>query len=146
MESPPNPLTQFLAGWMTPQDYALLKPGLQPSDTAKMLPQTESMAAPATSMSVSIILGTELANSTSTSERSMVGAATQLENPYLQMLSDPAPLAVFTPPVQPIASTAGPSPAPMIFVPAPAPAPPAKIPEFAKPPDDNKYFKPLKRF
>jgi hypothetical protein len=135
----PNPLNSFLAEWMTARDYALLKPGLQSSGaTAASLPTS-----PGSEPAVSVILPV--------TPKREVPAAKPGENPYLEILNEPSP-AVAAPPstVATNANPAVPSPAPPVLLPpvppTPAPAPQSKIPDFAKPATNDKYFKPLKRF
>jgi hypothetical protein len=72
-------------------------------------------------------------------------AAMTSDNPYLQTLTPPAPNAQVS--SLPTANTLPTSPPSSVFT-APAEPPPAqsRIPDFAKPPADEKYFKQLKRF
>jgi hypothetical protein len=138
-----NPLTRYLDDWMTPQDYALLRPNLA-SPSGNLPNVTSPGMAPGAFDSMSItrapadlILGPSHAPSLPAAPR---------ENPFLQSLKpDVAPMLPpsvsksMPPPV-----VASPSPAPTS---GPAPiAPAAQKPDFAKPPADDKYFKQLKRF
>jgi hypothetical protein len=137
-QPPPNPLNAFLADWMTPKDYALLKPGLQSSGTSTVaLPAGPkvSIAQPG-----SALFGNQA--SLLSSEASPAPVTKPTENPYLQALNEPAPV-VTVPPTPPANPVPAPAVAPALPVP---PQPQSKIPEFAKPATDNKLFKPLKRF
>jgi hypothetical protein len=141
-----NPLTRFLDDWMTPQDYALLKPGLtQAFDPGVELKNTGSISSPALAASVSGIgdFGLSAMNG-----RSPVKALpASRDNPYLQSLMPELVVGVPTPGAKAVSIP------PLISATPPAIAPPppvgstqTKIPEFAKPHNDDKYFKPLKRF
>lgn len=142
-----NPLTPYLAGWMTPQDYALLGASLQknagPADTAHSVAgalTTTGLEGPATSINPASAAGIA-PNKTGMAPPSR-------ENPFLEALNSPPPA--------PLPSPAGaamqlppPAPAPIMSAPpASAPIAPAKskLPDFVKPQTDEKYFKPLKRF
>lgn len=138
-----NPLNDFLGTWITPRDYALLKPGLTPNDSG--------LGAKASALPSSIS-GTSVAGRLA--ELTRVGSASAAiaippsrENPYLQSLKTELPSAM--PPtrrpidVAPIASPPRPPP---VIVPSPVPPSQSKIPEFAKPTTDERYFKQLKRF
>lgn len=148
IEPPPNPLNQFLASWMTPQDYALLKPGLETSSNTGPLAPTEAMLSVPSPAEISVATRSDLEASVRGADRSLLAPARPTENPYLQAFNEPVPFAGFTPPLPPIAAPSAPSPAPTIFVPPATPLPPpqSKVPDFAKPAVDDKYFKPLKRF
>jgi len=141
-----NPLNQYMAGWMTPKDYALLRPGLGGDtapeaaagrgDTALAMPGATGPVASGGGMDLGLGLSGNAVPST--------GTPAAKENPFLQ---------TFTPPLQ-SAATFAPSPeptvspnAPGVFT-APSEPPPMrpKTPEIARPPDDAKYFKQLKRF
>jgi hypothetical protein len=141
-----NPLTAFLGEWMTPQDYALLKPGLTPgSDLASGL-------SPAAGLNPA----NTVAGAGPTSEvwqgasafKPMVSPPPPRENPFLQSLQPDSqvpsgsPVRNVVPPSVAVPAHRAPIP------PSPAPIPPArsKIPDFAKPPTDDKYFKQLNRF
>lgn len=141
-----NPLTRFLGDWMTPQDYALLKPGLEATG---MIPSTLNGGVGWGSGAVGAATGGIAPNDTlfglgeTAAPRSTVAAPAR-ENPFLQSLTPPAP--------PPVAAPSRPLSAPPVPAiqsappPLSPPAGPAQIPEFAKPSDDAKYFKQLKRF
>lgn len=138
-----NPLTSFMAGWMTPQDFKLLQPTLNP-DRATSRGAGEEFAAivPATGSTADRLpLGKSSGDAASRAPR---------ENPFLAALG-PAPTpANAAPPVVAPAPVA-PRPPVMAAPPpsAPAPAPAAAtpgVPAFVKPLDEAKYFKPLKKF
>lgn len=148
-----NPLTHFLGDWMTPQDYALLRPGLEtalpggvvrPGDARFSLPGTPDFALESSLKRE--IPGGFTAATPITSEPS------PRANPFLESLNRvefTPPARVIPPPVQP-----GPGLLPSAAVPAsPPPASAAvvaplrpNVPDFPKPGQDEKYFKQLKRF
>ena len=143
-EEPVNPLASYLGEWMTPQDYALLKPGIERSLSKSGL---ESGTSPLSSLAPSLgPIGASDANVASGTNLRGALAVAPRENPYLATLgaSPPStPVApVFVPPPAPMASAP-----PSVVGPAQMPEPPrSKIPDFAKPAQDEKYFKQLKRF
>ena len=146
-----NPLAGFMADWMTPQDYSLLQPGLASVGAGD--------AARGESGALSSLGGVPVAPGGASGDTSLSliveGAKSRSaptladENPYLQPLVPPLQSdALFAPPppATPIGSGA-PNIAPINPVPPPEPPPTrSKIPDFAKPQTDDKYFKPLKRF
>ena len=146
----PNPLSRFLGEWMTPRDYALLKPGLEESLGARMPGERATdgvdFATPSSVAGINGLFGAAAAN--------VPGSAPQTarENPYLQAMETPASFPAMPPPPVPhVTSTAPITAAPAPIIAAPPNLPPSvstksKIPEFAKPAQDEKYFKPLKRF
>ena len=138
-----NPLNRFMSEWMTPQDFALLKPGL---DAPRAGEVNASGAATAQVANSEFVLPAtpEAALGLIGGQKSFTPATPQ-ENPYLQTLNLPAPAATLTPPVL------LPPPAPVASQPALAPppapiAPKSKVPDFVKPAQDEKHFKQLKRF
>jgi hypothetical protein len=141
-----NPLNEFLGSWMTPQDYALLKPGLTPSTDAGIatkvspLPGSINGATPAGGLS-------DLTRTGSVSPT--IAIPPPRENPYLQSLKTELPGAVSTTRRQiEVAPIAPPSRPPTVIAPTPVPVTPSpsKVPDFAKPSGDDRYFKQLKRF
>ena len=139
-----NPLTRYLGDWMTPQDYALLKPGLSvdvetdvkslttfgPLETVGNLPGATGLKSG------------ELDFRTSTATLSA-----PRENPFLQTLTPDVGMMPVPGPTKPVAGRPPLSPFPAtILPPPPVPSAQTKIPDFAKPPTDEKYFKQLKRF
>jgi len=135
-----DPMRQYLASWMTPQDYTLLM-AQAPSALMTRTTDPEPLAA------VALVAG-PLPRADRALPGGGVSAPTTLAagreprvNPYLQAM---APLAVPkvaplpVPPVPPTLPVVNPAPAP---VPprTPAPAPPSRT-------DDQKYFPQLKRF
>jgi len=141
-----NPLAGFLGVWMTPQDYALLKPGIDQAfgDAAGA---GGGGSAPRPDAATAFTLpGTDGIGGVNTAAGRAV-PATPRENPYLAMLNPPVPAAApaagianALPPVSIAPSRAMPPP------PAPIPAAKSPIPDFAQPAADEKYFKQLKRF
>jgi hypothetical protein len=134
-----NPLSAYMAGWISAPDRALLLPkpdeiragpdGLQPDAAAIQGPRNLNDGPPA---------GLDAFKSTAA-------------NPYLP-ISDTGPLnlppaaSLLPPPAPP--ELAAPAPLPPAAAPTPPPSrPPANAPpDFAKPDDDAKYFPQLKRF
>lgn len=145
-----NPLTSFLGSWMTPQDYALLRPGLDDSGRRNDVPAGAGGSAG----------GGGLAGGESTAQLAFLESRPASpanppvrENPFLQALEFPAsptgsslsaPSPTFTLPEM----SAAPAAAPLLPATAVAPTHPPKstVPDFAKPALEEKYFKQLKRF
>ncbi|WP_414664995.1 hypothetical protein [Horticoccus sp. 23ND18S-11] len=141
-----NPLERYLGDWMTPQDYALLKPGLAESLGERTDVKRETTAFDATTIAgglAGIAGGASPASPLSVPGGSSAPLAR--ENPYLQSLVTPPVITIAPPP-------RAPSPAPVFAPPATLGTPavnapsPARIPDFARPANDEKYFKQLKRF
>lgn len=143
-----NPLTAYLDGWMTPQDFALLKPGLDGGSSA-LLPMADAGTAPggfpAGALSpAGAFRGPGPAPLAPAGDRPGAGR----ENPFLAALNAPVAggavaaqtprLALPAPGPATMASPSGQSP--------PSPPPASRTPDFARPAADEKYFKPLKRF
>jgi hypothetical protein len=145
-EPAPNPFAPYLAGWMTPADYALLKPVLEAANGADLGAGGAANAANAASFS--FLPGPSAAPSGPPRD-------TAPENPFLQAMAAVS-ASVTVGAVGPSgagAAPANPAPAAVIFTPAIEPAPPlptpaakATQPDFVKPQSDEKYFKPLRRF
>ena len=141
-----NPLTRYLGEWMTPQDYALLKPGLQDS-LANTGVGAGSQGTNPLAFPMPGSVGSEV--NTLANETTLRGAmaAAPRENPYLDLLNT-APAAAMPAAVLPAPpATTFSAPLPSVAAPPPStvPAKP-RIPEFARPAQDEKYFKQLKRF
>ncbi len=146
-----NPLQSYLAAWMTPQDFALLKPtGTHAEATAAGLPTpfgTSAIAESGEGLSEFSVSD----SGTNAPAVELPGAASV--NPYLAAFATPlnanapatAPAPITTepafPPANPSSLAAPQSSAPPTAVP---PGDPAA--EFKKAQDDAKYFKQLKRF
>lgn len=142
-----NPLAQYMAQWMTPADYAVLRTSVAPrsdgpgsTGAAAAIPDgvaPESRATDATSAMLDALAQTPGPASWSAPR----------QNPYLQALAMvphvPAPAAAIPPPaVAPAPGFSG-NGAPDSRQPAAAPP---TIPAFAKQWPDGKDFDPLKRF
>jgi hypothetical protein len=135
-----NPLTHYMAGWMTPQDFKLLQPTL----TAERDPTRSGREEFAASL--------PLAGAASTADRLPLGKTTAdaasrppRENPFLAALGPTTPVAASGIANSPTA----PRPPVVVAPPAPSPTPAPtsqNVPAFVKPLDDAKYFKPLKKF
>lgn len=136
-----NPLTNFMAGWMTPGDYKLLQPGLGTESAANLVARGE----PSSGQSVgSGGEGSSLAAFGKTAPAR--SSSPPRENPFLQDLLPSYQSAATAAAPPPPVSTANAS-SPKAFTPSPEPPPQKPVtPAFAKPNDDAKYFKPLKRF
>jgi hypothetical protein len=142
-----NPLTNYMAGWMTPQDYSLLKPGLESAVSSRManspieqvaLGGTNDLLAPGNVSAGGIDSGTA-------ARPAAFAAPAPADNPFLQSLNaPPAPVASFTPPSA--GAPTGTVPSALVPAPTEPQAAKSKIPDFAKPAADEKYFKQLKRF
>lgn len=142
-----NPLTRYLEDWMSPQDFALLAPGvLQPGKSG-----VETLAVPRPTDTAAGTLfppgvGVEATFGLRPSAGSPVDSSPR-ENPFLQSLTLPSAGAIpgMVPPRPP--APAAPIAAPATALnPAPVAPPAPRTPDFARPANDEKYFKPLKRF
>ena len=144
----PDPFARFLGDWMTPQDYALLRPATATESAPRDGGRETGMAAPlraglAQDLSISIRM-------TGTGEPTKRIPAPTLarENPYLS--ANTAPTAVPTPQLVTLkpapVSGARPAASANSLEAAPNSAAAPKTPDFTKPTDDEKYFKQLKRF
>ena len=141
-----NPLNSFLGEWMTPQDYALLKPGLTPSREPGALPSTSPISSIAGNAGQ--VGGLNDWMLPTPGAAASILPAPPRENPYLPSarldLPPPGALARSRPPE--ISSVSPPSRPSPLLPPTPADPPKSKIPDFVKPPSDDRYFKQLKRF
>ena len=141
-----NPFTRYLGGWMTPADYALLKPGLD-SALAGASPVKSAATPSPLSLELPDLAGGDAGLSgLSAPSRGGVVTPAPHENPYLSLMNSVPPVptpnapAVVPPPIAPTLAPAS--------VAGPPNIPPAKstVPDFAKPPVDEKYLKQLKKF
>jgi hypothetical protein len=144
-----NPLARHLGDWMTPTDFALLKPGLTESLGSVTTPKpTQTFGAVGSAINTLPAPGSEAMVGLLAPVQGSVTSRVPRENPYLASLT---PLAPSIPPLVSIAKPGPPLPAPAPAIPsfpppATSPSPQSKVPEFAKPLTDEKYFKQLKRF
>ncbi len=143
-----NPLMNYMAGWMTSQDYALLKPGLDSVVSSRM---ANSPIVQASSGGVGEFTamgnlgGAGGVDFGATGKPAALALPKPADNPFLQSFATvAAPVASFTPPSA--AAPANPAPSAVVPQPLELPATRSKIPDFAKPAADEKYFKQLKRF
>lgn len=144
-----NPLARYLGDWMSPQDYALLRPGIDPAAASGIDLRKEG---PGIAGTVANPLGATqpgLASLNANLPRS--NGELPRENPYLQSLNAPpiAPPPAVTGPVLSGLTPARPaSQRPPAYSPPPlaTPAPKPNVPDFLKSASDDKYFKQLKRF
>lgn len=154
----PNPLNRYLAEWMTPRDYATLKPSIADGLSASGSAQSSGLR----DLALPASLGGGLSGITLPGGIAPPGAdglgsgpkssssvtPPPRENPYLQSFAlPPAPATSLpAPPPTPAPFTTSPVLSPM---PSPTPATPAAkpaVPDFTRPAHDEKYFKQLKRF
>lgn len=137
-----NPLTTFLGDWMTPQDYALLKPGLTSGLEAGTA--AKNPVAPTAGVGFAAVGGmADISFGIPTSPTAALPQPPR-ENPYLQSLKPDLPAVpemkpAFSPPVSGLPRATG------TVSPPPPPVTP-KTPDFARPSEDDRYFKQLKRF
>lgn len=141
---PANPLETFLGDWMTPQDYALLKPGLSKSFDREGSRAHQTLGPAGTSAPNGLTAFFPRSDSVNTGLSSA-----PRENPYLEamrseLLVGPGSVNVNPVVAPPIARP--PSASSITSAPPPPLSPAPRIPEFVKPSTDDKYFKPLKRF
>ena len=140
-----NPLMRYMSGWMTSQDYALLRPGLAGAVSADAVARGDPSLPGATASGPAIAFGTNgLSAGLLHADVAPTSVVTVRENPFLQAFNPPpapAPAAIASgamePAIAPPIRTVTPSAPPMTQ---------PKMPEFARPSDDAKYFKQLKRF
>jgi hypothetical protein len=147
-----NPFAQYLAGWMSPQDYALLAPTLQKSPAEP--PSTAGATTPFGSAGADAGLLLRAGVSPGVSSQAPgqpVSRSSAAENPYLQALvlpaaSSPVPAGMPAPPPPMVRPGALPA-APVIASPAPPTrAPRSGIPDFVRPLPDEGQYKHIKRF
>ncbi|MEO6245863.1 MAG: hypothetical protein ABIQ12_10550 [Opitutaceae bacterium] len=144
----PNPLAQFLGGWMTPQDYALLKP-VPAGESNLSAPNRglDSLASGGTGRSSDLSTVIGMVGSAS-GPKSPAPPSSPHNNPYMQTLTVPA-IAPIQPSIVPIPSSISPAPSALSsgsVKPSVKAAAPAKAPDLPSVSDDEKYFKQLKRF
>ncbi len=146
-----NPLTPFMAAWMTPQDFTLLKPTGGSAAAPEAIAHSAAPAAnPSVESNLSMVDKGGGADGLGFSHAASPPAA-PMENPFLQTVASPPPgaFSLSLPPSSVITPT-GVSATPTTmnaFTPPPDLAPPkSNLPDFVKPADDEKYFKQLKRF
>lgn len=141
----PNPLTNFMAEWMTPGDFELLKakPDAGASLGGEKLLAPVGGGAAASSQTPAALAGI----SDSANGSSRIGEALSLpkENPYLAGLTAPTPPPVAVPEImRPPAGTTPVAPPAMELQPAAKTS--SNQSDVLKPQDDAKYFKQLNRF
>ncbi len=145
-----NPLAGFLAGWMTPNDFALLQSSQKAGTTSDGVTSAGPTArGPTPELSTNMPTGGigDFGAVFGSGVRAVPAAAPR-ENPYLESLmpATPPPITVLPAAVSMPVSTPARLPD---FAAGPPPvfeAPRSKVPDFAKPPTDDTYFKQLKRF
>ncbi|MEN9635728.1 MAG: hypothetical protein RL077_4132 [Verrucomicrobiota bacterium] len=143
----PNPLAHYLGRWLTPQDYGLLQLGRLQKNAGLGAGATRSGGEPAAVKSSGVVaplnsISWEPLTHPRFSERSG-----QRANPYLASIEGAPTTSLATPAVNqggvgvPPVSAIAPAAVPA----APGPST-SRLPDFARPVSDEKYFKPLKRF
>lgn len=149
---PENPFDRFLAGWMTPADYALLRGTVNADTSGRAGGNTEAVANAGGLSGDLAAAGIAAEGEAGRALGAAVGdlklSSAPRENPFLQQFE-----ALELRQVREAGTLAGPAlpppgPAAAAFAP-PAPLPPAArpvIPEFARPDRDEKQFRQLKRF
>ncbi len=135
-----NPLTNFMAGWMTPQDYKLLQSTTGGERTSGVSARGEPI------FGLTQASTGEATGAVSRNQGQAGPTASQPhENPFVPGTAV-ATRSVAPTAAQPPPTAAAPS-APRAIMPVPeTPAQKSPTPAFVKPQDDAKYFKPLKRF
>lgn len=141
-----NPFSRFLSSWMTPQDLALLQPGLTQNGSTQIDPRLNSPSGSTSTSLGALPTANAVFGLVSNTQPSPPSTAPR-ENPYLSALT--APAAGSLPPI-PSAATAPSAPlattVPVSVAPPPTSPTRSVIPDFARPMSDEKYFKQLKRF
>jgi hypothetical protein len=147
VKTAPNPLTGFMAAWMTPRDFNLLLkpeetgPGAAPAGTADMPGQ--AFFGPGPTGMITVPTDVAALGGNATRPNDPAGSPT---NPYLQAMTlptlpNPGAIELTLPAPPPV------TPRPTVPPPQAAPEPPAYFrPEIQKRDDDAKYFPQLKRF
>ncbi len=143
-----NPLNQYMAGWMTPSDFATLQQVM--NDGAKGVDAGAGFSprggAPTTANIDLSTLREGPVDLGASSRSGRGGAITPIDNPFLKGL-DSVPLVLDSATSAPSGPTAPAwTPTALPAAVEPKPTPQTAIPDFAKPSEDAKYFKQLKRF
>lgn len=139
---PPNPFASFLADWLSPQDFQRFQ--RQNAETTRggvggTVGSTQAVPGVAPSQ---LAPTDHWFGGTGPAATSITPA----QNPFLTALSLPSPPASETTAVIPPALSIGPAASITPSPPAEAVDQRPALPEFVKPVNDEKYFKPLKRF
>jgi hypothetical protein len=148
-----NPFDRFLAGWMTPGDYALLR-GTANADTSGQSGATGAPPAGGTASgglsadlaALSGLGGGESGRTGGAMNGPAAAAGLPRENPFLQQFEQLELRNAREPAI--LAAPPAPGPASAAFTPPVLPPPTSRpvVPDFAKPERDEKHFKQLKRF
>ncbi len=145
-----NPLARYMSGWLTPQDFAMLqasgslalKDGGAANSGSTASVNLPGAATPSGGNFDASLAGIGLGN-----PANQPNLSAPQENPFLASLVSGGSTPAFTPPAT-MPPPAPPASTSAIFQ-APAPEPASarsNIPDFAKPSEDAKAFKPMKRF
>ncbi len=146
-----NPFARFLGDWISPQDYALLKPGLEQSFSSDASgPNGPKVAALGESFALKPTTGLESIDGFEPKSQPFGENTPARENPYLQALANPVTAAAVSSLARPVPAMTPPPATSKIGLPAEfqtGVTPPKKhVPDFVRPTTDEKYFKQLKRF
>jgi hypothetical protein len=144
-----NPFAQYLGEWISPQDYALLKPALVPADVTEGVgPRGATGARPSEFATEGRDWSGLSRVGQAAADSRQSGPSRGRVNPYLEVPSEPSQLPTFLPaPPKPAMAPLVPPPTIVAPPPEPPPAVPRNKPvDFARPSPDEKYLKQLKRF
>ena len=147
---PVNPFSRYLGDWISPQDYALLKPVVVPVGSAQDITAKAPEAnSPMASVSPLSETGGKSVVGTKDSGSRFRPPGTERANPYLEVLKSPTASPLLgAAPAKPKTVSASPASAGGVTTPPEALPEVARprTPDFARPNPDDKYFKQLKRF
>lgn len=135
-----NPLSRYMADWVAPKDYALLKTAVTDADTSSLPTVPGAASVSQAAPDVAAIAG--LTDARPAPAAAAPALQSPADNPFLAALNEPAPAPVDLT----VAPAPTPAPLPEVAPPPPPPAEKSTIPDFAKRGEDDKYLKPLKRF
>jgi hypothetical protein len=137
-----NPLTQYMAAWMTPQDYTLLRPVVDAAAPGgDSVNRASNPSSPAAGGGGDLGAASDIMAQLATASKP-IAPSTAAENPFLATINLPAPTSMPVP-----AAVAAPPPNVFSAPPPPSATPPPSLPDLVKKSaSDDKYYKPLKRF
>ncbi len=143
----PNPLDHYLGRWLTPQDYGLLQMGRTQKNTGMGAGATRSGGEPPAAKSSGDVAPPNSISGEPLTLPRLSERSDQRANPYLASIEGAPTTSVATPAAN--QGGLGVPPAAAIVpaaVPVAAGPSTSRLPDFARPVSDEKYFKPLKRF
>jgi hypothetical protein len=145
-----NPLSPYLSGWISPQDFRLLAPA--PESAGITLPSNAGQGT-GDSLASAERLGSGIPADSSRIPASIGGprsdASGRSANPYLEAFSSSslAPNPTLKAPVPtPTSTPVLPPPTSAAALPSEPATSPTRVPDFVRPTTDEKYYKPMKRF